>query len=216
MIMSLGILGKKKGMTQVYLEDGTAVPVTVIEAGPCIVIQKKTSKLDKYCSIQVGFDERKPKNVPKPLLKKFEKANSKPLNIVKEFRLNNDDDVNKFEIGQKILVDLFKKGDPVDVTGLSKGKGFAGVVKRHNFGGGRASHGVHEFYRHTGSIGQHSDPSRVFKGMGMPGRMGNEKVTTVNLEVVEVQPEKNLILIRGAVPGKKSSYVVINNSKHAN
>jgi len=203
--MSLGILGKKVGQTQVYLEDGTAANVTVIEAGPCVVIQKKVKDKDKYSAIQVGFDERKPKNVGKPLLKKFEKINSKPLNFIKEFRLNGDDEVSKFEIGQSIKIDMFKKGDAVDVTGTSKGKGFAGVIKRHNFSGAKASHG---------SIGQHSDPSRVFKGLKMPGRLGNEKVTTVNLEVVEVQPEKNLILIKGSVPGKRSSYVIIKPSKH--
>lgn len=212
--MSLGILGKKIGQTQVYLEDGTAENVTVIEAGPCVVIQKKIKDKDKYSAIQVGFDERKPKNVSKPSLKKFEKINSKPLNFVKEFRLNNDEEVSKFEVGQNIKIDIFKKGDAVDVTGTSKGKGFAGVMKRHNFGGAKGSHGAHEFFRHGGSVGQHSDPSRVFKGLKMPGRLGNEKITTVNLHVVDVQPEKNLILIRGSVPGKKSSYVIIKPSKH--
>jgi len=213
--MSLGILGKKVGITQVFTEDGLALPVTVIEAGPCVVLQKKLTATDKYSAIQVGFGECKSKNVPKPLLKHFEKVGSAAVSFVKEMRLADDNEVNKFEVGQKITCDLFKKGDKVDVTGTSKGKGYAGVMKLHNFGGAKGSHGTHEFKRHGGAIGQHTDPARVFKGKKMPGRMGNEKVTIVNLEVVDVQPEKNLILVKGALPGKKSSFVVIKPSKHS-
>jgi len=213
----MNLLAKKLGMTQIFLDNGECVPVTVIEAGPCIVLQKKTTKTDKYPAIKVGFDEKKSsKNVTRPLLKQFEKLNIKPLNYIKEIRLASDDEVNKFEVGQKISVtDVFKKGDKVDVTGKSKGKGYAGGMKRHNMSGAATqTHGTHEFFRHGGSVGQHSDPSRVFKGLKMPGRLGNETVTTVNLEVVDIQPEKNLILIKGAVPGKKSSYLIIKPSKH--
>ncbi|MBP7654489.1 50S ribosomal protein L3 [Candidatus Dependentiae bacterium] len=212
--MSVCILGKKIGMTQIFQDDGSAVPVTVVEAGPCTVLQKKKSASDKYSAVQLGFDEKKPKNVGKPMLKHFEKAGSKPLNFVREMRLDNDEQVEKYEIGKPVSIDIFKKGEFVDVLGISKGKGFAGVMKRHNMGGGKGSHGTHEFFRHGGSVGQHSDPSRVFKGLRMPGRMGTEKVTSVNLEIVDIQVEKNLMLIRGAVPGRKNSYLVIKPSKH--
>ena len=212
--MSVCILGKKIGMTQVFQEDGTEVPVTVVEAGPCAVLQKKLSNTDKYSAVQLGFDERKPKNVTKPMLKHFEKSNSKPMRFVREMRLDSDEQVNQYEVGKQINVEIFKKGEYIDVIGTSKGKGYAGVMKRHNMGGGKGSHGTHEFFRHGGSVGQHSDPSRVFKGLRMPGRMGTEKVTSVNLEIVDIQPEKNILLIKGSVPGRKNSYLVIRPSKH--
>ncbi|HPP07474.1 MAG TPA: 50S ribosomal protein L3, partial [Syntrophorhabdaceae bacterium] len=183
--MGIGLLGKKLGMTQVFDEDGSVVPVTVIQAGPCFVIQKKTEKTDGYNALQFGFDEiKKVKNVNKPLTGHFKKANIAPLKFIKEFRVT-DEELESTEIGAQISVDIFKPGEYVDVTGTSKGKGFAGVVKRYGFKGSPASRGTHEYFRHGGSIGQNMTPGRTMKGKKMPGHMGNERVTVQNLKVVE-------------------------------
>jgi large subunit ribosomal protein L3 len=202
-----GILGKKLGMTQVFAEDGKLVPVTVVEAGPCCVVQVKTPETDGYEAIKVGFiEERKPKRMTKPEVGVFKKAGISPYRIVKEFFMSG------LKVGDFIKAELFAKGDVVSVAGISKGKGFQGVMKRHNFKGGPAGHGS-MFNRAPGSIGGSSYPSRVWKGIGMAGRMGNERVTVTNLTVMDVRPEQNLILIKGAIPGSANSIVEIRKEK---
>ncbi len=203
-----GLLGKKLGMTQVFNEQGDSVPVTVIQAGPCIVVQKKTKENDGYAAIQVGFEElseSKAKKRSKALLKHFSKGNAKPHRYLKEFRLTGEE---AFEPGQSITVEAFKVGDHVKVTGVSKGKGFQGVIKRHGKAGGPASHGS-RFHRTTGSIGQRTSPGEVFKNMKLPGHLGAEQVTVKNLLVVEVRPKENLLFVRGAVPGAANNLVTI-------
>lgn len=192
-------------MTQVWSEDDRLVPVTVIEAGPCVVSQVKTVETDGYNAIQVAFGDIRPDKVNKPQAGHFERAGVEPKRHVREIRL---DDAPEAKTGDTIKVDIFEPGSRVHVTGTSKGKGFAGVVKRHGFRGGRASHGSH-FHRAPGSIGQAATPSRVFKGQRMPGRMGGETVTVRNLEVVQVDAEQNLLLVKGAVPGGKNSILMI-------
>lgn len=204
------IMGIKVGMTQVFNEDGRAIPVTVVETGPNVVLQKKTIDTDGYNAIQVGFSSIKEKKVNKPLMGHYKKANVKPLRYIKEFRTTN---VNDYEIGSEINIDIFAPGDLVDVVGTSKGKGFAGGVKRHNFARGSMGHGS-KYHRRPGSLGA-KGPARVFKGRKMPGRMGGERVTVQALKVVKVYPEKNLILIKGAIPGPKKGLVVIKNSVKA-
>jgi len=207
--MGIGLLGKILGMTQVFDEDGSVVPVTVIQAGPCFVIQKKTEKTDGYNALQFGFDEiKKVKNVNKPLTGHFKKANIAPLKFIKEFRVT-DEELESTEIGAQISVDIFKPGEYVDVTGTSKGKGFAGVVKRYGFKGSPASRGTHEYFRHGGSIGQNMTPGRTMKGKKMPGHMGNERVTVQNLKVVEVRGDTNILMVKGAIPGPANGYVII-------
>ncbi len=197
------IIGRKLGMTQIFTEDGKAVPVTVVEAGPCCVIQVKTLERDGYEAVQLGFSEiRKGKKVNKPMAGIFKKAGVKPYRIIKEFRMDG------YKVGDLITASIFEKGDIVKVSGISKGKGFQGVVKRHHFAGGPASHGS-MFYRAPGSIGASSFPSRVWKGMRMAGHMGSQRVTVRNLTIVDVKPEQNLILIKGAIPGGTNSYVEI-------
>jgi large subunit ribosomal protein L3 len=198
-----GILGKKIGMTQVYLEDGRCIPVTVIEAGPCTVVQVKTPEKDGYEAIRVGFEEeRKANRVRKPLAGLFKKAGTPSFKHLKEFG------VAGLKVGDTIKVDSFEKGDVVSASGTSKGKGFQGVMKRHNFKGGPSGHGS-MFNRAPGSIGASSYPSRVWKGMRMAGHMGCDRVTVQNLTVVEVMPEKNLLLIKGAVPGGTNAIIEI-------
>ncbi|MCE5311854.1 MAG: 50S ribosomal protein L3 [Nitrospiraceae bacterium] len=198
-----GILGKKIGMTSVYTEDGSLVPVTVVEAGPCCVIQVKTAEKDGYQAVKVGFiEQRKAKNVLKPLAGIFKKAGTASYKILKEFRMGG------LNVGDMVKADVFSKGDIVSVSGISKGKGFQGVMKRHNYKGGPASHGS-MFYRAVGSIGASSYPSRVWKGLGMPGHMGSERVTVQSLTIVDVKPEQNIILIKGAVPGANESIIEI-------
>jgi len=198
-----GILGRKIGMTQVYLEDGSLVPVTVVEAGPCTVVQVKTPEKDGYEAVQVGFGEvRKVKNVTKPMAGVFKKAGTPVFRKLKEFSIPG------LKVGDTIKADNFSKGDEVCVSGISKGKGFQGVMKRHNFKGGPSGHGS-MFNRAPGSIGASSYPSRVWKGMRMAGHMGNERVTVQNLTVVEVMPEQNLILLKGAVPGEPNTLIEI-------
>lgn len=201
----MSILGKKIGMTQIF-EDGKMIPVTVIEAGPNFVIQKKTVEKDGYSAIQVGFEEKREKNTTKPLMGIFNKAGVKPLRFVKEFRVESAD---TYELGQEIKVDAFEGVEFLDITGTSKGKGTAGVMKRHNFGGNRATHGVSRNHRLGGSIGMSSTPSEVLKGKKMAGRYGNAKVTVQNIKLIKVDVENNLMLVKGAVPGSKNSLLTI-------
>lgn len=207
-----GIIGKKIGMTQVFGPNGVVVPVTVIQAGPCVVVQRKTSAKDGYEAVQLGFVEPKaPKRVTKPLRGHFEKTGggTPPTRLLREFRVTASDDL---PVGTKVLVDLFAENEKIDVIGTTKGRGFAGFIKRHGFGGGRATHGS-MFHRAPGSIGQSAFPSRVFPGTRMAGHMGVEQCTVKNLRVFRVDVEKNLLLVRGAVPGPNGGYVVIRKSK---
>jgi large subunit ribosomal protein L3 len=203
-IMS-GILAKKIGMTQIF-EDGKFIPVTVVEAGPNFVLQKKTVENDGYTALQLGFDEKKEKNTTKPVMGIFKKAGVNPQRFVKELRV---DSVEGYELGQEIKVDVLAGVEFVDITGTSKGKGTSGVMKRHGFGGNRASHGVSRNHRLGGSIGMSTWPGKVLKGKRMAGQYGNETVTVQNLKVVKVDAENNLLLIKGAVPGSKNSYIVV-------
>jgi len=206
--VSNAILGIKKGMTQVFEDTGVVVPVTVIAAGPCIVLQKKTVETDGYNAIQVGFYEAKASRVNKPMKGHFAKAvNDKVFKYVKEFRFDN---VDQYQVGQEINVEIFNPGDKVDVTAKSKGKGFAGYIKKYNFSRGPSSHGS-KYHRGGGSLGA-KGPARVFKGRKMPGRMGGEKITTLNLEVVKIYPAENLLLVKGAVPGPSKGLVFVKNS----
>lgn len=201
-----GIIGRKVGMTQVYAEDGQAIPVTVIEAGPCVVVQRKSKQKDGYSAVQLGFVEsRKIKRVGKPMKGHFDKAGLPPCRVLREFRV---DDGAEVKVGDKVSVALFAPGDNVKVAGISKGKGFQGVVKRHHFRGGAATHGS-MFHRAPGSIGASAFPSRVLKGMRAAGQMGSERVTVRNLSVVRVDAEKNILVLRGSVPGSGGSYLVI-------
>jgi len=205
--MDNGIIGKKIGMTQVFASDGTVTPVTVIKAGPCVVVQKKTVNTDGYNAVQLGFVEEKPlRRINKPTEGHFKRAGLPPTRILREVRVGDTEEATN--VGDKILVDLFNEDDLVDVVGTSKGRGFAGFVKRHGFGGGRATHGS-MFHRAPGSIGASAYPSRVIKGTRMAGHMGNVRKTAKNLRVVAVDTEKNLLMIRGAVPGPNGAYVVI-------
>jgi large subunit ribosomal protein L3 len=204
-----GIIGKKVGMTQVYAEDGRAVPATVIQAGPCVVVQRKSGPRDGYSAVQVGLVEaRKVKRVTRPLKGHFDKAGIPPCRILREFPVEEGAEV---KVGDKVSVELFAPGDSVSVSGISKGKGFQGVVKRHHFRGGAATHGS-MFHRAPGSIGASAFPSRVLKGMRAGGHMGSEQVTVRNLEVVRVDPGQNLLVVRGSVPGAGGSYLVIKRS----
>ena len=201
-----GLIGKKVGMTQIYDEQGVMTPVTVVEAGPCVVTQIKTEKTDGYDSVQVGFGERKKKHLNKPLEGHFNRAKVEPKRFLAEFDMI---DGFEYKLGQEFNVSLFNPGEYVDVSGKSKGRGFAGVIKRHNFHRQPQTHGTKNTLRHPGSIGQASDPSRVFKGMKMGGHYGNKKITVTNLEVVQINKENNQILLKGAVPGAKNGIVYI-------
>jgi len=205
-----GIIGKKIGMTQVYADDGRAVPVTVVEAGPCVVVQRKSKEKDGYSSIQIGLVERRRvKRVTKAMKGHFDKAGIPPCRVLREFRV---DEGAELKVGDKLSVEMFAAGDAVSVTGISKGKGFQGVVKRHHFRGGAATHGS-MFHRAPGSIGASAFPSRVLKGMRGAGHMGQDQVTVRNLQVIRVDGEKNIMLIRGAVPGANDGYIVIRKKK---
>jgi large subunit ribosomal protein L3 len=202
-----GLIGKKIGMTQFYNADGNVVPVTLIQTGPCVVVQKKESTKDGYNALQVGFGRKKSQRVNKPEQGHMAKVGKGAFEVLREFRL---DDVSKYQVGQEIKAgDLFKAGDRVDVSGTSKGHGFTGVIKRWSFGGFPGSHGTHEYFRHGGSIGNRSFPGRVRKGKKMAGHWGNEQISVQNLEVVDIRPEADLILIKGAVPGAKQGIVVV-------
>ncbi|MCX5885555.1 MAG: 50S ribosomal protein L3 [Proteobacteria bacterium] len=203
--MSLGLIGRKLGVSQVFADNGEVIPVTVIEAGPCVVVQKKTQNKDGYNALQVGFLEREEKKTNRPLKGHFAKEGTKAFAVLKEFTLP---DVEGYQSGQEIKVDIFSAGELVDVIGTSKGKGFAGGVKRWGFRGGPATHGS-MFHRAPGSVGASAYPSRVLKGKRLPGHLGNAQVTVKNLQVVDVRSERNLILIKGAVPGARRSIVLI-------
>jgi large subunit ribosomal protein L3 len=200
-----GIIGKKIGMTSVFSAEGKNLPCTIIEAGPCVVTQIKTQDKDGYESVQLGFDDKKEKNTPKAMLGHFAKAKTSPKRKIVEF--HGMDDAN---LGDSITVEQFEEGEFVDVAGTSKGKGFQGVVKRHGFGGvGQSTHGQHNRMRAPGSIGAASYPARVFKGMKMGGRTGGDRVKSINLQVLKVIPEKNLLIVKGSVPGSKGSYLIV-------
>lgn len=210
--MQKGIVGKKLGMTQLFDANGNVVPVTVIEAGPCAVSQKKTAENDGYEAIQIGFGDLKASKVTKPMKGHFAKGDVAPKKVLRELRL---DDCSAYNVGDIIKADVFAEGDKVDVRGTSKGKGYAGVIKRWNFQRLKMSHGVGPVARHGGSLGANSTPSRVMKGKKMAGHLGNERVTVQNLEVVKVDAENNIIAIKGAVPGPKGAVVLVFDSVKA-
>jgi len=207
--MVKAIIGRKAGMTQIFDDNGKVIPVSVVEAGPCIVVSKKTSDRDGYEAIQLGFEEVKERKLSKPELGHLKKAQASALKHLKEFRL---DDTSAFSVGDELKADVFAEGDKVDVTGVSKGKGFAGVIKRHGAGRTPTSHGGGPVHRHAGSMGSGTDPSRIFKGKIGAGQMGAERVTIQNLDVVKVDPELNIIAIRGAIPGPKGGIVYLKNT----
>jgi large subunit ribosomal protein L3 len=207
-----GILGKKVGMTQIFSEQGEVIPVTVIEAGPCFVAQIKTVERDGYTAVQLGFEETKSKHLTQPQLQHLQKSNLPALRHLREFRMPSEG-LGALQEGEKVTVDVFEVGEYVDVTGTSKGKGFAGVVKRHGFRGGPKTHGQSDRLRTPGSIGACTTPGRVFKGKRMPGRMGGERVTAQGLKVVLVDPERNLLAVRGAVPGAKNGLVMVRQAR---
>jgi len=203
------LIAKKIGMTQLLQDDGTMVPVTIVQAGPCVVVQKKTALKDGYDAIQLGFVEFiKPKNVTKPMAGHFKKADAAPVRILREMRTEGEAAMN---LGDKVMVNIFNANEKVHVVGTSKGRGFAGFVKRHHFGGGRASHGS-MFHRAPGSIGASAYPSRVLKGMRMAGHLGSARITVQNIQVARVDQENNLLYLRGAVPGPNGGYLVVEKS----
>ena len=210
--MKRAIIGKKLGMTQIFAENGAVIPVTVIEAGPCVVTQKKTTETDGYDAIQVGYEDVSEKHVNKPAKGHFEKAGVQAKKHLKEFRL---EDAANYNVGDVIAADTFAAGEKVDITGITKGHGYSGAVKRWGHHMLQATHGTGPIHRQVGSMGANSTPSRVFKNKKMAGQYGNEQVTILNLEVVKVDAEKNLIAVKGAVPGAKNSIVVLRNSVKA-
>lgn len=203
-MITKGLLGKKLGMTQIFIAEGQLVPVTVLEMEPSVVVQKKTKDRDGYEAVQLGYGRRAERKVTKPLRGHFAKAGKGCFHRLKEIRT----DVSQVDVGQEIGADIFRAGDYVDVVGVTKGKGFAGVMKRHGFAGGRATHGS-MFHRAPGSIGASAEPSRVHKGTRLPGQMGNARHTVLNLMVMAVRPERRLVLLKGCVPGAKNGYIVI-------
>lgn len=204
--MQKGLIGKKIGMTQLFDENGKVIPVTVVEAGPCTVVQKKTVENDGYAAVQIGFGDVKVQRVNKPMAGHFKKADVAPKKVLKEFRLEDTESVN---VGDVLKADVFAAGDRVDVVGTSKGKGTAGAIKRWNFSRLKESHGTGPVARHAGSLGACSDPSRVYKGKKLAGHLGSERVTIQNLDIVKVDAENNLIAIKGAIPGPRGGIVVI-------
>jgi large subunit ribosomal protein L3 len=207
--MLKGLIGKKIGMTQIFDEDGNAVPITLIEAGPCYVTQVRTRQTDAYSAVQLGFDEIKPARLTGGQLGHLNQAGAPPLRFLREFRVKEHD----LKVGDKVTADVFEIGDHVDVIGTSKGKGFAGAMKRHGFSGGPITHGQSDRQRAVGSIGATSGTARVFKGKKMPGRMGNARVTSANLKVALVDADRNLIGVRGSVPGAKGGLVMIKEAR---
>ena len=207
--MNKAIIGRKAGMTQIFDENGRVIPVTVIEAGPCVVVQKKVPDKDGYSAVQLGFGDVDERGLSKPEKGHLQKAGVPRRRWLKEFTLS---DAEKFNVGDEITVDIFVSGDRVDCTGISKGKGYQGVIKRHGAARGRESHGRGPVHRHQGSMGANSSPSRVFKGKIMPGQMGNTQVTVLNLDVVKVDKELNLIAVRGAIPGPRKGIVYLRNT----
>lgn len=204
--MGMGILGRKLGMTQIFDENGLSIPVTVVEAGPCNVIAVRTKASNGYSSVSLGFGDIKPGKLNKPYRGVFEKNELEPKRWIREFRI---EETEGFEVGNVVSVALFETGETVDVVGKSKGKGFAGVIKRHHFSGGPASHGASKFHREPGSAGASSYPGHIFKGKPMPGRMGNGRVTVKNLSIAGIDPENNLLLIKGAIPGPRNGLIMV-------
>lgn len=209
--MQKAIIARKIGMTQIFMEDGVLVPVTVLQAGPCTVTQVKTLENDGYSAVQLGFESKKESKTNSPDKGHFAKAGVEPKKYLKEFRL---EDAENYEVGQEVTVSAFAAGDMIDVTGVSKGKGFQGSIKRHGFSRGPMAHGS-KYHRSSGSMGQASSPSKVFKGKKLPGHMGAEQVTVQNLEIVRVDAEQNLLLVKGAVPGPKKSVITVKNAVKA-
>ena len=207
--MNKAIIGRKLGMTQVFLADGSMIPVTVVKAGPCTVVQKKTQERDHYSAIQLGFDEVKESRLNKPQQGHLKLATDKSLRVLKEFRLDNAD---QYELGQQITCDVFSADEYVDVTGITKGRGYTGVIKRWNQGRLRETHGVGPVHREPGSMGANSTPSRVLPGKKLPGQYGVEQVTVLNLKIVKVDTERGVLLIKGAIPGAKDSVVFVRNA----
>ena len=202
-----GLIGKKLGMTQVFSAEGDLVPVTVIQAGPCTVVQKKTQQRDGYVALQLGFGSQKPQRVSQPVLGHTQKSGAGPFTVLREFRIDDTDD---YEVGREITVGhVFQSGDRVNVVGRTKGRGYAGVMKRHGMGGFPKSHGTHEYFRHGGAIGNRSYPGKIFKGKRMAGHYGNDRMKALNLQVVDVQPDENLLFLRGSVPGARGQVVLI-------
>lgn len=212
--MAIEFLCRKIGMTQLFTDSGECIPVTVLEAGPNKVVQKKTEEKDGYSAIQLGYGEKRPSRTPKGQQGHFEKAGVAPQQALKESRLSAEE-AEAYEVGQDVKVDIFSEGQRVDVIGTSKGRGTAGVVKRHGFAIKRKTHGTHEFFRHGGAIGAGAYPGKVFKGIGMAGRMGNERVTTRNIEVVRVDADKGLLFVRGGVPGHPNGVLRVRSSNKA-
>ncbi|MDD6021541.1 MAG: 50S ribosomal protein L3 [Acutalibacteraceae bacterium] len=210
--MKKGLIGRKVGMTQIFADNGNVIPVTVVELGPCAVVQKKTAENDGYDAVQLGFDDKKIARVNKPMKGHFDKAGVAPKKALREFRF---DDISSYNVGDILKADVFAVGDKVDVVGTSKGKGTAGAIKRWNFGRLKESHGTGPVARHAGSLGACSDPSRVFKGKKLAGHLGSERVTVQNLEVAKIDAENNLIAIKGAIPGPKKGIVVVVDSVKA-
>lgn len=207
--MNKAIIGKKLGMTQIFSADGKVIPVTVVEAGPCPVVQIKTTEKDGYAAVKVGFGEVEEKDLNKPDNGQFKKAGVEPQKVLKEFKF---DDCGKYAVGQSLTVETFAAGDHVDVVGLTKGHGFTGVIKRWNQHRLKMTHGVGPVHREVGSMGANSSPSRVFKNKRMPGQYGNERVTVQNLEIVKVDAARNVLLIKGAIPGPKGGIVTVTDS----
>lgn len=209
MALRMGLLGKKVGMTQTFDATGAWAPLCVVETGPCIVVDIKNEERDGYTALKLGFDETRESRTRKPDLGQFARAKTTPKRFLREIRLSPEE-AAKFQVGQTLTVgQVFQKGDIIDVSGVSKGKGFQGVIKRHHFGGFKATHGTHEYFRHGGSIGCRLTPGRVVKGKKMPGQLGNKRVTLQNIKVVDVIEDKNLLLLGGGVPGSPSSYLVL-------
>lgn len=211
--MPKGVIGRKIGMTQIFTEDGRFVPVTVIEVKPNVVVQKKTVETDGYEAVQLGYGEKRESLINKPLAGHLRKAGIKSVRLLREIRIEDSEEMQNLKVGDRIGVDIFTEGEKVDVTGTTKGKGFAGVIKRYNFRRGPMSHGS-KYHRRVGSLGS-IDPARVFKGRKLPGRMGGERRTIQNLEVVRVDTERNLLLVKGAVPGRKGAYVTVRSAVKA-
>ena len=206
----LGLIGKKLGMSQIFTPAGSLIPVTIIQTGPCTVVQKKTTERDGYSALQLGFGEKKLQRATKPLVGHCRASGKGPFSVLREFHV---DDVDNYEVGGEISApQVFQAGELVDVVGKTKGRGYSGVMKRHGMGGFPGTHGTHEYFRHGGSIGNRSYPGRIFKGKRMAGHYGNERMTAKNLRVIEVKPESNLLLIHGAIPGAKGGIVLIRKS----
>lgn len=212
--MALGILGLKKGMTQFNHETRGRMAVTIVEAGPCVVLQKKTEDTDGYNAVKLGFVEKKVKNTDKAARGNFDKAGATPKRYIREFRVETPADLDKFEVGKPVNIkDVFAEDQVIDVSGTSKGRGFTGVVKRWGFAGQKRTHGVHEMFRHGGSIGQCAWPGKVDKNKKMPGQYGNTRITTINLRVVKILEKENALLVSGAVPGSKNGLLELRTSK---